>query len=45
MILNRPLIASGDKLGFLEATVEMALKRDDLKEDFLAYLKKQLALQ
>ncbi len=35
----------GDKLGFLEATVEMALKRDDLKEDFLAYLKKQLALQ
>ena len=35
----------GDKLGFLEATVEMALKRDDLKGDFLAYLKKQLALQ
>lgn len=35
----------GDKLGFLEATVEMALKREDLKEDFLAYLQKQLALK
>ena len=29
----------GNKLGFLEATVEFALKRDDLKDDFLAYLK------
>ena len=28
----------GDKLGFLEATVEYALKRDDLREDFLKYL-------
>ena len=28
----------GDKLGFLEATVEFALKRDDLRDDFLAYL-------
>ena len=35
----------GDKLGFLEATVEMALKRDDLKADFLAYLQNQLALK
>ena len=35
----------GDKLGFLEATVEMALKREDLKDDFLAYLQKQLALK
>lgn len=29
----------GDKLGFLQATVEFALKRDDLKEEFLSYLK------
>jgi UTP--glucose-1-phosphate uridylyltransferase len=29
----------GDKLGFLQATVEMALKRDDLREPFTDYLK------
>lgn len=29
----------GDKLGFLEATVEFALKRDGLKDDFKEYLK------
>ncbi len=29
----------GDKQGFLEATVEFALRRDDLKDDFLEYLK------
>lgn len=29
----------GDKQGFLEATVEMALKRPDLRDKFLAYLK------
>jgi len=29
----------GNKQGFLEATVEFALRRDDLKEDFLNYLK------
>lgn len=28
----------GDKQGFLEATVEYALRREDLKEDFLKYL-------
>lgn len=28
----------GDKLGFLEATVEYALRREDLREDFLKYL-------
>lgn len=28
----------GDKQGFLEATVEMALKRSDLREKFLSYL-------
>lgn len=29
----------GDKLGFLQATVEFALKREDLKDDFMNYLK------
>jgi len=29
----------GSKLGFLQATVEFALKRDELKEDFEKYLK------
>lgn len=29
----------GDKLGFLQATVEFALKRDDLRDEFLSYLK------
>lgn len=28
----------GDKQGFLEATVEYALKREDLREEFLKYL-------
>ena len=28
----------GDKLGFLQATVDFALQRDDLRDDFLAYL-------
>jgi UTP--glucose-1-phosphate uridylyltransferase len=30
---------TGDKLGFLKATVEFALKRDDLGADFREYLK------
>jgi len=30
---------AGDKLGFLEATVELALKRDDLGKPFRKYLK------
>lgn len=29
----------GDKMGFLQATVEFALKRDDLKDPFMDYLK------
>lgn len=29
----------GNRMGFLEATVELALKRDDLREPFSAYLK------
>lgn len=48
LIKTRPLYAlklegrrhdAGDKLGFLIATVEFALKRDDLAEDFRNYLK------
>ncbi|KOA19375.1 UTP--glucose-1-phosphate uridylyltransferase [Clostridium homopropionicum DSM 5847] len=35
----------GDKLGFLEATVEFALKKTELKESFLKYLNKLLTLQ
>lgn len=30
----------GDKLGFLEATVDFALKRDELKDGFIDYLRK-----
>jgi len=30
---------AGDKLGFLKATVEFALKRSDLGGDFREYLK------
>ena len=30
----------GDKLGFLEATVDFALKREELKDDFMKYLRK-----
>jgi UTP--glucose-1-phosphate uridylyltransferase len=30
---------AGDKLGFLKATVEFALKREDLGADFGAYLR------
>lgn len=33
----------GDKQGFLEATVEMALKRPDLKNKFLEYLKEVIS--
>jgi len=29
----------GDKLGFLEATVEYALRRQDLREEFLEFLR------
>lgn len=31
---------AGDKQGYLEATVEYALRREDLKDKFLDYLKK-----
>ncbi|HEV8147505.1 MAG TPA: UTP--glucose-1-phosphate uridylyltransferase GalU [Bryobacteraceae bacterium] len=48
MLRNRPLYGyrfegtrhdAGDKLGFLKATVEFALKRRDLGEEFKTYLK------
>lgn len=29
----------GDKQGYLEATIEYALRREDLKDKFKAYLK------
>lgn len=32
----------GNKLGFLEATIEFALKRDDIKDDFKNYLTRLL---
>lgn len=35
----------GDKLGFLQATVEFALKREDLKDEFLKYLKDTICLE
>lgn len=35
----------GDKLGFLQATVEFALQRDDLKDDFIAYLEQIVATE
>ncbi|MBC7961593.1 MAG: UTP--glucose-1-phosphate uridylyltransferase GalU [Steroidobacteraceae bacterium] len=33
----------GDKLGFLKATVDMALKRDEFRSEFEAYLRQRLA--
>lgn len=32
----------GDKLGFLEATVDFALKRDELKDDFMKFLRSKI---
>jgi UTP--glucose-1-phosphate uridylyltransferase len=28
----------GDKLGFLQATIEFALKKDELRDEFIDYL-------
>ncbi len=48
LLRNRPIYGlrfegtrydAGDKLGFLKATVEFALKRDDLGAEFRSYLK------
>jgi UTP--glucose-1-phosphate uridylyltransferase len=32
----------GDKLGFLKANIELALKQKDIREDFLAYLRHEV---
>ena len=32
----------GDKLGFLEATIDFALKRENLRDDLLAYMKNDI---
>ncbi|MDU0458192.1 MAG: UTP--glucose-1-phosphate uridylyltransferase GalU [Geobacteraceae bacterium] len=34
----------GDKLGFLKATVDMALKRDEFRGEFEAYLRQRLSI-
>ena len=34
----------GDKLGFLKATVDMALKREEFNGEFADYLRKRLAV-
>ncbi len=34
---------AGDKLGYLQATVEFALEKDEVKDEFSAYLKKLVA--
>lgn len=34
----------GDKLGFLQATIEFALRREDLSEELMAYLKNLVAV-
>lgn len=33
----------GDKLGFLKATVDLALKRDEFRDEFTTYLRQRLA--
>jgi UTP--glucose-1-phosphate uridylyltransferase len=33
----------GDKLGFLKATVDLALKRDEFRDELTAYLRQRLA--
>lgn len=37
--LDAPRYDTGDRLGFLKATVQFAAERDDLGEDFLAWLR------
>ena len=43
MILKGKRYDVGDKLGFLEATVDFALKREELKDGFLDYLRRKSA--
>ena len=35
----------GDKLGFLQATVDFALKRSELRDDFISFLKNKLKIE
>ena len=35
----------GDKLGFLEATVDFALKREELRDEFMEFLKNKVGLK
>ncbi len=35
----------GDKLGFLEATVDFALKREELREEFMEFLRSKVELE
>ena len=35
-------LTNGDPLNYLKATVEIALSRDDLKDEFLTYLKDRI---
>jgi UTP--glucose-1-phosphate uridylyltransferase len=41
-ILEGKRYDTGNKLGFLEATVDFALMRDDLREPFLRFLKRKV---
>jgi UTP--glucose-1-phosphate uridylyltransferase len=45
IVLDAPRHDTGDKLGFLKATVELAAVRDDLGPDFVAWLRAWLETQ
>ena len=34
----------GDKIGFLKANIEFALKQKDIREDFLMYLRNEVSI-
>jgi UTP--glucose-1-phosphate uridylyltransferase len=43
VVLDAPRYDAGDKLGFLKATVQLAVERDDLGPEFLAWLRDWMA--
>lgn len=43
-IFNGKRYDIGDKIGFLKANVEFALKRKDIREDFLYYLRNEVSI-
>ncbi len=45
IVLDAPRHDTGDKLGFLKATVELAAQRDDLGAEFVGWLREWLASQ